>query len=113
MGIGKEAKGGNLPATSPSSESSDSDSEVNEASSSEAEWSLPEVDSVVVEGWYSCLRGDEDRRRVLYPGRLGESLGTDGVLPGDEMGDLCMGGGGGLSSTCFSGSILVASCGRL
>ena len=91
-----------------SSSSSSEDSEVKLASSSSAtsssemmSSSLPLLsldDSVHVDGSYSCFKGDDERRLVLNPGKVGVNTGVldpfrvTGVA---GLGDRCGGGGGG------------------
>lgn len=89
--------------SSPSSSSPSSDS-----SSS----SLSLEDSVHVEGSYSCLSGDDERRLFLNAGRVGVNTGVvepfkvTGVA---GLGERCGGGGGGSSpaASIFSVSSLL------
>ena len=80
---------------SPTSEwKSSDDSEVTEPSSSESDSSDSVDDSEAVDGWYSCLSGDEERRRTCL---TGDKIGADMLFRLMELCDLCGGGGGGTS----------------
>ena len=57
---------GNRGVGTSSSNSSSDDSDVKDSSTGSSSSLSPE-DSVAVDGSYSCLRGDEDRLRVLKP----------------------------------------------
>jgi hypothetical protein len=101
---------GNRGVGTSSSNSSSDDSDVKDSSTGSSSSLSPE-DSVAVDGSYSCLRGDEDRLRVLKPGSVGvncgvfEAFNVTGVA---GLGDRCGGGGGGLSS---SGASISSSTG--
>lgn len=57
--------------------------------------------SVQVDGSYSCLRGEDDRRLVFHPGSAGVKFGVFVSFKTGEagLGDRCGGGGGGASSS--------------
>lgn len=98
--------------TSSSSSSSD-DSEVADSSVPEISSSLSLDVSEQVEGSYSCLRGDDDRRLFLKPGTVGVSTGVlDPVKVTGVVGvfERCGGGGGGssLAFVMFKSSAIVS-----
>lgn len=67
-----------------------------------------------MDGSYSCLRGDDDRRRVLKPCNVGVKLGVVeafSVTGVAGLDDRCGGTGGGLSSFCGTGTSSLTDSG--
>jgi len=64
--------------------------------------SLSVDDSVQVDGSYSCLRGEDERRLVFHPGRDGVKVGVFEPFRVTGLADRCGGGGGGASSSSSS-----------
>ena len=64
--------------------------------------SLSLDDSVQVDGSYSCLRGEDDRRLVFQPGSEGVKVGVFEPFSVTGLAERCGGGGGGASSSSSS-----------